>query len=65
MALTEAADLSRQLFNISVPMLHIGSWYDIANRDTPLFFTGLQSSALNSRDQHAMIMGPLGPPAAL
>jgi putative CocE/NonD family hydrolase len=53
-----ATDLSRQLFNISVPMLHIGSWYDIANRDTPLYFTGLQSSALNSRDQHAMIMGP-------
>jgi uncharacterized protein len=53
-----ATDLSRQLFNINVPMLHVGSWYDIANRDTPLFFTGLQSSALNSRDQHAMIMGP-------
>ncbi len=53
-----ATDLSRQLFNINVPMLHIGSWYDIANRDTPLYFTGLRSSALDARDGHALIMGP-------
>ena len=53
-----ATDLSRQLFNINVPMLHIGSWYDIANRDTPLYFTGLRSSALDARDRHALIMGP-------
>ena len=53
-----ATDLSRQLFNISVPMLHFGSWYDIANRDTPLYFTGLRSSALDVRDGHALVMGP-------
>jgi putative CocE/NonD family hydrolase len=53
-----ATDLSRQLFNISVPMLHFGSWYDIANRDTPLCFTGLRSSALEARDGHALVMGP-------
>jgi putative CocE/NonD family hydrolase len=53
-----ATDLSRQLFNINVPMLHVGSWYDIANRDTPLYFTGLRSSALDARDGHALIMGP-------
>ncbi len=53
-----ATDLSRQLFNINVSMLHIGSWYDIANRDTPLYFTGLRSSALDARDGHALIMGP-------
>ena len=53
-----ATDLSRQLFNISVPMLHFGSWYDIANRDTPLYFTGLRSSALDARDGHALVMGP-------
>ena len=53
-----ATDLSRQLFNISVPMLHFGSWYDIANRDTPLYFTGLRSSALDARDGHALGMGP-------
>jgi len=53
-----ATDLSRQLFNINVPMLHFGSWYDIANRDTPLCFTGLRSSALEARDGHALVMGP-------
>ncbi|PKW00002.1 hypothetical protein ATK30_0073 [Amycolatopsis echigonensis] len=53
-----ATDLSRQLFNIDVPMLHIGSWYDIANRDTPNFFTGLRESALAARNGHALMMGP-------
>ena len=53
-----ATDLSRQLFNINVPMLHVGSWYDIANRDTPNYFTGLRETALDARDGHALIMGP-------
>lgn len=53
-----ATDLSRQLFNINVPMLHVGSWYDIANRDTPSLFTGLRETALDARDGHALIMGP-------
>lgn len=53
-----ATDLSRQLFNINVPMLHVGSWYDIANRDTPSYFTGLRETALDARDGHALIMGP-------
>ena len=53
-----ATDLSRQLFNINVPMLHVGSWYDIANRDTPNFFTGLREIALHARNGHALIMGP-------
>jgi uncharacterized protein len=55
-----ATDLSRQLFNMAVPMLHIGSWYDIANRDTPLFYTGLKLQALGNRARagQALIMGP-------
>lgn len=55
-----ATDLSRQLFNMNVPMLHIGSWYDIANRDTPLYFKGLQTSALgaSARAGQALLMGP-------
>lgn len=55
-----ATDLSRQLFNMDVPMLHIGSWYDIANRDTPLYFKGLQTSALgeSARAGQALLMGP-------
>ncbi|MGU3292889.1 CocE/NonD family hydrolase [Williamsia sp. M5A3_1d] len=53
-----ATDLSRQLFNIDVPMLHIGSWYDIANRDTPMFYSDLRDNALAARDGHALMMGP-------
>ncbi|MGU3432542.1 CocE/NonD family hydrolase [Actinomycetes bacterium M1A6_2h] len=53
-----ATDLSRQLFNIDVPMLHVGSWYDIANRDTPKFFSDLRETALKAREGHALIMGP-------
>ncbi|MBC2637916.1 MULTISPECIES: CocE/NonD family hydrolase [unclassified Rhodococcus (in: high G+C Gram-positive bacteria)] len=55
-----ATDLSRQLQNIDVAMLHVGSWYDIANRDTPRFFTGLGREALTpeARSNQALIMGP-------
>ncbi|AII10498.1 CocE/NonD family hydrolase [Rhodococcus opacus] len=55
-----ATDLSRQLFNMDVPMLHIGSWYDIANRDTPLYYTGLRDEAgtAPARAEQALLMGP-------
>jgi uncharacterized protein len=55
-----ATDLSRQLFNMNVAMLHIGSWYDIANRDTPRFFTGLQEHAMTAeaRGRQSLVMGP-------
>ena len=53
-----ATDLSRQLFNMNVPMLHVGSWYDIANRDTANFFTGLKATALEAWEGQALIMGP-------
>ena len=55
-----ATDLSRQLFHMAVPMLHVGSWYDIANRDTPLYFTGLKADALTdpARAGQALLMGP-------
>ncbi|GAA4539266.1 CocE/NonD family hydrolase [Pseudonocardia xishanensis] len=53
-------DLRRQLQNIDVPMLHVGSWYDIANRDTPQYFTGLQAAAMSAgaRESQALFMGP-------
>lgn len=55
-----AVDLRRQLANIDVPMLHLGSWYDIANWDTPQYFNGLREQAMSkrARENQAMIMGP-------
>lgn len=53
-------DLRRQLQNIDVPMLHVGSWYDIANWDTPQYFTGLKDGAMSERARagQALFMGP-------
>jgi hypothetical protein len=55
-----AIDLRRQFRNIDVPMLHLGSWYDIANWDTPQYFSGLGEQAMSgrARENQAMIMGP-------
>jgi uncharacterized protein len=55
-----AVDLRRQFRNIDVPMLHLGSWYDIANWDTPQYFNGLREQAMSerARENQAMIMGP-------
>lgn len=53
-------DLRRQLQNIDVPILHVGSWYDIANWDTPQYFTGLRAGAMSvgARERQALFMGP-------
>lgn len=53
-------DLRRQLHNIDIPMLHVGSWYDIANFDTPHYFQGLSESAVSAeaRANQALFMGP-------
>lgn len=55
-----AVDLRRQLHNIDVPMLHVGSWYDIANWDTPQYFLGIGETALSAtaRENQALFMGP-------
>lgn len=55
-----ANDLRRQLYNMDVPMLHIGSWYDLATWDTPLFYNGLIEQAMSehSRRHQALFMGP-------
>lgn len=55
-----AVDLRRQLQNMDIPILHIGSWYDIANWDTPQYFNGVSDQALteSSRSQQALFMGP-------
>lgn len=53
-------DLRRQLHNIDIPMLHVGSWYDIANWDTPQYFLGIRSEAMSARARgnQALFMGP-------
>ena len=55
-----AVDLRRQLHNIDIPMLHVGSWYDIANWDTPQYFLGIRREALTpqARQNQALFMGP-------
>lgn len=55
-----AVDLKRQLHNIDVPMLHVGSWYDIANGDTPQYFLGIRDQAMSetARENQALFMGP-------
>lgn len=55
-----AVDLRRQLHNIDVPMLHVGSWYDIANWDTPQYFRGISQDAMSAtaRENQALFMGP-------
>jgi len=55
-----ANDLRRQLHDMDVPMLHIGSWYDINTWDTPLLYGGLHSRALSehARRHQALFMGP-------
>ena len=53
-------DLRRQLHNIDVPILHVGSWYDIANWDTPQYFLGISREAISAtaRENQALFMGP-------
>jgi putative CocE/NonD family hydrolase len=55
-----ALDMRRQFHNIDVPMLHVGSWYDIANWDTPQYFLGIGAEALceTARANQALFMGP-------
>jgi putative CocE/NonD family hydrolase len=55
-----AVDLRRQFHNIDVPILHMGSWYDIANWDTPQYFDGIRSYAASerTRSNQALVMGP-------
>jgi hypothetical protein len=55
-----AVDLRRQLHNIDVPILHVGSWYDIANGDTPQYFLGIRDRAMSAsvRENQALFMGP-------
>lgn len=55
-----AIDLRRQFHNISVPMLHVGSWYDAFQYDTLTMFSGLRAYAMTpeARRGQKLLMGP-------
>ena len=56
----QALDLRRQLYNINVPMLHVGSWYDVFQYDTLSMYSGLRERALTqeARQNQRLLMGP-------
>ena len=55
-----ATDLRRQLNNINVPMLHVGSWYDAFQYDTLTLFSGLRERAMTAeaRQGQKLLIGP-------
>ncbi len=56
----EQADLGRRFAAVSVPMLHVGSWYDMFQYDTVKMFRGLRTSAMTDQAQRGqrLLMGP-------
>jgi len=56
----EQADLGRRFAAVSVPMLHVGSWYDMFQYDTVKMFRGLRTSAMTEQAQRGqrLLMGP-------
>ena len=56
----QALDLRRQFHNINVPMLHVGSWYDVFQYDTLSMYSGLREQALTqaARRNQRLLMGP-------
>jgi putative CocE/NonD family hydrolase len=57
-----ATDMRRQLHNIDVPMLHVGSWYDGFQFDTVALYTGVVRAGLTeaARQGQSLLMGPWG-----
>ncbi len=56
----QAADLGRRLGDVSVPILHVGSWYDMFAYDTIKMFAGLRNGAMTdaARRGQRLLMGP-------
>jgi putative CocE/NonD family hydrolase len=55
-----ATDVRRQLHNIDIPILHVGSWYDFCNLDTLVEYEGVRDKGLgeHTRAHQALLMGP-------
>ncbi|HKD69041.1 MAG TPA: CocE/NonD family hydrolase [Candidatus Binataceae bacterium] len=56
----QAADLARHAHGVTVPILHVGSWYDMFAYDTVKMFTVLRKSAASepAREGQRLLMGP-------
>ncbi len=56
----QAADLGRRFGEVSVPILHVGSWYDMFAYDTIKMFAGLRNGAMTdaARRGQRLLMGP-------
>ena len=56
----QAADLGRRFGDVSVPILHVGSWYDMFAYDTIKMFAGLRNGAMTdaARRGQRLLMGP-------
>jgi len=52
----------RNLHNVSVPMLHVSSWYDIFSRDGTIMYNGLHDRAATpeARGGQRLLIGPWG-----
>ena len=53
-------NIERQHRNVSIPMYHVSSWYDIFLRDALVHFCGLQSRAMTpeARGGQKLLLGP-------
>ncbi|MGE0881037.1 MAG: CocE/NonD family hydrolase [Acidimicrobiia bacterium] len=53
-------DVSRQLHNIGIPILHVGSWYDFCLADTMIEYTTVRDHGLgeHARSHQALYIGP-------
>jgi uncharacterized protein len=55
-----ATDLRPKFGEVDVPMLHVGSWYDVFQYDTLTMYAGLRAHARSEQARQAqrMLMGP-------
>ena len=57
-----ATDVRRQVGNVDIPILHVGSWYDGFQFDSIALYTGVSRSGLTepTRRGQSLLMGPWG-----
>jgi len=55
-----SSDFRRHLYNVAIPMLHVGSWYDEFQEDSLLMYEDISAKATEpaARDGQALLMGP-------
>ena len=55
-----SSDFRRHVYNVAIPMLHVGSWYDEFQEDSLLMYEDISAKATDpaARDGQALLMGP-------